>query len=160
MIIPIGYDQIRNIYGDPHFRDLGHGQLAVDPKWEDANMHKTPLPGYDRMVYMHNLIVQPTQNALARAITRRPDYKLRVIGCFAPRFKKTIKNGMIVYRSDAPSIHSWGAALDINPDTNTFGASSWDMPDEFVEEFLAEGFVWGGHFKTCDPMHFQLAHGV
>jgi hypothetical protein len=31
------------------------------------------------------------------------------------------------------------------------------MPPEVVRAFEAEGWVWGGRFRTPDCMHFQVA---
>jgi hypothetical protein len=111
--------------------------------------------------------------ALTNAVRRRPDYVLRTIGCFNPRCKKRIVRDAgghrrVIYRDGtngtdmAASIHSWAAAVDINPDTNAFGESSFDMPNEFVDEFEKLGFVWGGRWSDLsrDAMHFQYAKGV
>jgi hypothetical protein len=58
------------------------------------------------------------------------------------------------------SNHSFGTAVDINPDTNANGSSTFDMPPEVVDAFERHGFRWGGRYKavfnsTIDPMHFE-----
>lgn len=56
------------------------------------------------------------------------------------------------------SIHSWGIAIDLNPDTNRLGTPG-DMAPELVELFENFGFTWGGIFSRPDPMHFQFCSG-
>lgn len=66
------------------------------------------------------------------------------------------------------SIHSYGAAIDINPgdfDNDYFLGAGNDLrdksnpyciPDEVVEVFAKHGWYWGGNFSICvDSMHFQ-----
>lgn len=56
------------------------------------------------------------------------------------------------------SIHSWGAAIDIDAGNNAF-KDSWPlnstMPLEIMECFAREGWVSGGAFWGYDAMHFQ-----
>lgn len=59
------------------------------------------------------------------------------------------------------SVHSWGAAVDIDPERNSFG-TPWDeakgmMPHAVADLFAKEGWVWGGRWSKPDPMHFQAA---
>lgn len=62
------------------------------------------------------------------------------------------------------SMHAYGAAIDINPDANPMGNPWKDgngmMPVAVIEAFLAEGWTWGGDFKSRpDPMHFEATQG-
>jgi hypothetical protein len=87
-------------------------------------------------------------------------YVVRTLGCFAPRPKRV--NGDL-------SVHSWGLAVDINPDANPLAAQPGpvaavgqlgrDIPDAWVQAFEDVGFVWGGRFHRPDPMHFQWVRG-
>ena len=60
------------------------------------------------------------------------------------------------------SAHAWGAAIDLDPDKNSLG-QKWAkgkgmMPEVVIDIFKAEGWVWGGDFKSRpDCMHFQAA---
>jgi hypothetical protein len=59
----------------------------------------------------------------------------------------------------ALSLHAFGAAIDLNAETNKLGTEG-DMSPEVVEVFRHFGFVWGGDFGSRpDPMHFQYAKG-
>ncbi len=66
------------------------------------------------------------------------------------------------------SVHSYGAAVDINPgdyDNDYFLGKGNDLrdksnpyciPDEVIAIFEAHGWNWGGNFNICaDTMHFQ-----
>lgn len=51
------------------------------------------------------------------------------------------------------SPHSFGFAIDINPQTNQNHSDQFDMPPEVVAAFRRYGFRWGGEWK--DAMHFE-----
>lgn len=50
----------------------------------------------------------------------------------------------------------WGWEKDTNNDWMLIPQSSlWVPPDSVVRAFLAEGFIWGGHWDTFDTIHFE-----
>jgi hypothetical protein len=64
-----------------------------------------------------------------------------------------------------PRMHSWGAAIDINPahadywlwhrsGTINSGAVN-EIPPEIVDIFERHGFIWGGKWLHYDAMHFE-----
>lgn len=59
------------------------------------------------------------------------------------------------------SLHSWGIAIDINPDTNPYQPGSYsafqtDIPEQIINIFKKYGFAWGGDWPgERDPMHFE-----
>jgi hypothetical protein len=60
----------------------------------------------------------------------------------------------------ALSMHSWGVAVDINPQIGRFHNldDKVSYPQFIVDAFEKSGFEWGGHWAAAnvDPMHFQL----
>lgn len=58
-----------------------------------------------------------------------------------------------------PSMHSWGAAIDINASHGDYWlwprSRGDSMPVEIVEIFERHGFIWGGKWSHYDTMHFE-----
>lgn len=63
------------------------------------------------------------------------------------------------------SLHSWGIAIDINPDRNpyelgNYDAPTTDIPQSIIDIFKKHGFFWGGDWPgERDPMHFEWYGG-
>jgi hypothetical protein len=69
-----------------------------------------------------------------------------------------------IARSRSLSTHSWGIALDLNPEKTEYWRWAipakpirWKnrTPQAIVDAFEAEGFVWGGRWLHYDTMHFE-----
>jgi D-alanyl-D-alanine carboxypeptidase len=59
-----------------------------------------------------------------------------------------------------PSMHSWGAAIDINTAYAAYwlwprAAPASALPAEIIEIFERHGFIWGGKWSHYDTMHFE-----
>jgi len=58
-----------------------------------------------------------------------------------------------------PSMHGWGAAIDINPSFSEYWMwghrKARGIPYEIVSIFEAHGFIWGGKWSHFDTMHFE-----
>jgi len=59
-----------------------------------------------------------------------------------------------------PSAHSWGIAVDINWDTSYYHRDSKkkyanNVPQDVVNIFESQGFIWGGRWSHFDSMHFE-----
>ena len=67
--------------------------------------------------------------------------------------------------TDRTSMHSWGAAIDLNPafaDYWRWNRSADDppayknrIPAQIVAVFERHGFIWGGRWSHFDTMHFE-----
>ena len=130
------------------------GRTLTGNQWESRFMAIVPsMPLVPRRLYMNKAIVEPLTLALAACEALRDGYKLRTIGCFAPRGKRGNPSSL--------SLHSYGIAVDINSDTNPMRAPiQCDIPQAWIDAFCALGWTWGGKWRTPDPMHFQFATGV
>jgi hypothetical protein len=149
---PHGLDQIKMVYGDIR---VASGQVVAPRDWESDNMIMVfDLPGVPvRRLYVNKHVEPSLRAALAACVALNDGYVIRTIGCFAPRAKRV--NGEL-------SVHSWGAAIDINADTNPLsldGVLRRDIPDAWVAEFEKRGWTWGGRWKKPDAMHFQYVSG-
>ena len=59
-----------------------------------------------------------------------------------------------------PSMHAWGAAIDINTAYSDYwrwrhGAYRNRIPASIVAVFERHGFIWGGRWSHYDTMHFE-----
>lgn len=65
-----------------------------------------------------------------------------------------------------PSMHGWGAAIDINASATEYWRwrrpghdgelpSPRPIPQEIVDAFERHGFIWGGKWSHYDTMHFE-----
>jgi hypothetical protein len=85
-------------------------------------------------------------------------YEVRQFGCY--RFDSDNGGSNIGLKS----YHTYGAACDINWDTNPWSgdgsSKAYDMPQEYIKIFHDYGFTWGGDWHSVkDYMHFEW-HGV
>lgn len=67
-------------------------------------------------------------------------------------------NNRTMRNANLPSLHARGAAIDLDPDSNS-NFAPWPtratMPLEVIEEFAKEGWIAAGVFWLRDGMHFQ-----
>ncbi len=155
---PEGYGEICQVFGniEEYIREDG----TLSPAWEDEILALAPLP------FSIPLSWDPAKRA-----TRLRCHKL-LVPVFEALFQEIVDRGMrplvrtyggcYCFRrmrgGSRLSTHSWGIAIDLNPDTNPLG-SQGDMAPELVELFEEFGFTWGGRFSRPDPMHFQFCSG-
>lgn len=62
-----------------------------------------------------------------------------------------------IRKTNKPSNHSWGLALDINAPSNPMSTTfRSNIPPAVVAMWWSCGFYWGGWYRTLfDPMHFE-----
>jgi hypothetical protein len=135
---------------------------SLDAHWREDSLVLVNLPFRLRLAWdhtrtvsrmtCHHKMAQIFASVFGQIQSRDLQAKITSFGgCFSFRRQRT----------GAPlSTHSWGIAVDLNPETNPQG-SSGDMDAGIVEVFRAAGFEWGGDWtgKTRDPMHFQFCTG-
>jgi hypothetical protein len=99
--------------------------------------------------------VEERLNALLKRLRRYSQYLVNLGGSFMKR---------AVEGTSRPSPHSYGIALDINVKKSHYWrwqkpgvAPRWQnrTPQEIVDIFESEGFVWGGRWYHYDTMHFE-----
>ncbi len=156
---PNGLQEIIGTFGDiSHY--LADGILS--PEWVTDNMVRIDLPFPLVLSWDHS-----------QKVTKFQCHK-RMQKIFSPLFARIVSQGLqdkiksfggcYSYRpqraSSKLSTHSWGIAIDLNPETNAQG-SAGDMDPEVVAVFRSFGFKWGGDWagKRKDAMHFQFCTG-
>jgi hypothetical protein len=106
-------------------------------------------------IWVHTLVQEQTR-ALFDAWEQAGLSRLLLTweGSFVPRFQRGSPNAL--------SNHAWGTAFDVNYAWNKLGAipapvGARGSVRELVPLANQYGFYWGGHFRRCDGMHFEVA---
>ena len=151
-------EELNEFYGDPRG---GHG---VDANWYSRNI--VPLaPPYEMRFSWgprveHLPIHHKARDAFGEALLAIK--KLYGTQADIEAHRLHLTGGSFMFRlmrgsSTKLSIHSWGAAIDIDPQHNPFPAK-WRpgfIPREAAACFQTCGLVWRGASGDDDPMHFQ-----
>lgn len=153
--VPYGRTAIELLYGDPY-----------DPDFRSKHLATCTLPYFmvlswmpDRAVQqitVHRLVLDSLQDALQEVVDLVGEEKLHEMswdrwgGCYNIRPKTHGKE---------PSTHSWGISIDLNPHLGPYGRPAPGYPKVFIVAFESRGWIWGGRWRTPDPMHFQAARG-
>lgn len=156
--------QLREFYGNPDV----NGDGTPDRVWEGANL-TTFRPPY-RMVLAwdktreverircHRLVADDLKAILTEIFALYSNSQAEIEkarlhlygGCFNFRL---MRGGVKL------SVHSYGAAIDLDPEGNPLGAA-WNakkkmMPLPVVEIFRKHGWKWGGDWTRPDCQHFE-----
>jgi len=145
-------------YGGFKFQDLSGGNVRIIGDWERDNIVTVKVkvrgPMKQKSVQLHHRIAPMFVDLMEYLYEAFPGYFILQLGGFCPRHKMhDPKFGL--------SVHSWGAAVDINWDTNLVSKSLiTSFPPGFPEVFEGAGWNWGGRWRqTKDSMHFQFTRG-
>ena len=164
--VPNGIAEVFATYGDPRPLLDANGQMAAenDNLWQRQTLSRGDLPfaipldankpaaGSKTTFYAHRKLV-PVFEAVFEEIARL-GMQQRVHSWGGIYNFRPIRG-----TSSTLSLHGFGAAIDINSETNKLG-SEGDMDPGIVDVFEHFGFFWGGKFSgRTDPMHFQYATG-
>lgn len=151
-------------YGKPD-RD---GNGVPDRAWEDQNLIALVPPwrmvlAWDtavrlRSIRVHKKAAESLGRVLARVWEAYDRDQAKV-----DRARMHLYGGCYMFRlvrgGHSLSIHSWGAAIDLDPERNGLGVpydeSKGMMPQTVVQCFMGEGWTWGGRWGRPDAMHFQ-----
>lgn len=160
LVPPHGLDELCATFGDIF------GYIAtdhtLDPLWQTEFLARIALPfpmtlSWDRSqtvsaIICHKLLANVFTSVFGRIQSGGLQRKVNTFGgCFSFRPQRT---------GTKLSTHSWGIAIDLNPEKNAQGTAG-DMDAELIAIFRHEGFKWGGDWqgKSRDPMHFQFCTG-
>ena len=159
-VSPRGLDQILSTFGDIFKYVLPDHSL--DPRWQAEFLTRITLPfpltlSWDKsrtvtQMTCHKLLGAVFTEVFARVQSANVQEKINTFGgCFSFRPQRT---------GTKLSAHSWGIAIDLNPETNAQGTAG-NMDSGVVKIFRDAGFQWGGDWqgRARDPMHFQFCTG-
>lgn len=149
--------RVRNkVFFDKMYGDCRAGQVAPNlvrivwlPKTWGHEIRITRVNGVDRML-----------QAVSRELDDLPAEDRKYLYPTGGTY-----NCRPIPGTDRTSMHSWGAAIDLNPafsDYWRWGRSVEDVPayrnripPEIVAVFERHGFIWGGRWSHFDTMHFE-----
>lgn len=118
-----------------------------------------------KRIYCHKSLINPLEQAFRALIETGRVKELKTWdGCYNPRpirgyekqWKRYEVEGYPKEGAKYLSTHAWGMAIDVNAFENGLGKKP-KLTAGFVKCFTDAGFVWGGHFKRLDGMHFELS---
>lgn len=126
---------------DCYFNNFGNSENAVRKNLVTVNMFGKNLPV--------NKLAKDAFEKVNSELQGKTNYKFYDLGTF--NWRRNVNS------PSKQSLHSFGIAIDINPNENPNGnPCKWDLPQVVIETFKKNGFRWGGNYnKTCDTMHFE-----
>lgn len=150
---PHGYRDIVQGYGDPYVFLDDHAA------WEAQILAAFELP------FALHYCGAPVRRLRAHHLVG-PDLVAVFVDIQAEGLEAEVRefNGVYAFRQKRTnphefSVHTFGAAIDLNASRNPLGGQSTQHPG-LIEIFKAHGWTWGGDFSgTRDPMHWQAAGG-
>lgn len=158
VVPPVGLAAVEEFYGKFDYVEMSGGNVHITDSFERDNIVTLKnVAGCGRNIQLHRKVAPLFEACLIEARRRCPTYPIRLLGGFCPRHMQ--------HDPKAPlSIHSWGAAFDVNWDTCKMTPKNvpmiCDLPKPFIEAFTEQGFEYGGDWRNlCDAMHFQFATG-
>jgi hypothetical protein len=146
-----------------YFGNPGTAGGKPSPAWQSANLvlvecpwvlryEGTPVKG----LRVHKNVADSLRRVLA-AIWERVGQSQEEIDAIGMSTYGGGYNFRVMRGGSKLSMHSWGCALDFDPERNGLGDKTPAMDHRVVEEFEREGWEWGGHWSRPDGMHFQAA---
>jgi hypothetical protein len=141
--------RLKQVLGEPQYRPGRGDSVALHRAFSD-NVVNARVPALGT-VTCHRAILADLVGALDDIQRMGLGGGLRTYsGCYNPRLVRGGDSG------GALSRHSYGIALDVNTDANTFGGRV-SMDPRIVDAFHRHGFAWGGTWARPDGMHFEWA---
>jgi D-alanyl-D-alanine carboxypeptidase len=126
----------------------GTGLLEIDPAWIQDHIVTVTIPVVGRVSCNRKFLPQ-LRGAMKHVVTQGLEPTIHSFdGCFVARFDPT--------SSSTISLNAWGAAVEVNADTNRFGSPPVQDP-RLVALMHTWGLEWGGDQVVPDGMHFGYA---
>jgi hypothetical protein len=120
--------------------------IEVDPTWVQDHIVTVTIPVLGRVACNERLLPQ-LRNAMKDLVSQGLESTVHSFdGCFVARFDPSSLSGAV-------SLNAWGAAIDVNADTNRTGSPPVQDPG-LVSAMETWGFAWGGELIVPNGMQF------
>jgi hypothetical protein len=143
--------QVKARFGEFAMRRTGGPGLVQDPAWVRTHLVTAHVPQLG-VVTCNRALMRPLIAAMREvtvdglgATVHTADFQAEG-GCWNPNVVPGVAGTV--------SRHTWGLAVDINVDTNPFGAAPHQNA-RLVAILRRHGFAWGGAWLRPDAMHFE-----
>lgn len=149
--------------------EIGKDGLPTE-RWQNRFLTQIRLPYPMRLSWDHDTVVRSItcHKSVARDLSNILGEILEYYGSVAAvkEARMDLYGGCYNFRrmrgGSNLSMHSYGIAIDIDPERNPLGRK-WEpdkgmMPEAVIAIFKRHGWTWGGDWKSpADPQHFQAA---
>lgn len=120
--------------------------IEIDPTWVQDHIVTVTIPVLGRVACNERLLPQ-LRGAMKDLVSQGLESTVQSFdGCFVARFDPSSLSGAV-------SLNAWGAAIDVNADTNRTGSPPVQDPG-LVSVMDAWGFAWGGDLVVPNGMQF------
>jgi len=120
--------------------------IEVDPTWVQDHIVTVTIPVLGRVACNERLLPQ-LRGAMKDLVSQGLESTVHSFdGCFVARFDPSSLSGAV-------SLNAWGAAIDVNADTNRTGSPPVQDP-ALVSVMETWGFAWGGELIVPNGMQF------
>ena len=145
-----GGGSVRGLGGAPNYNTGPIRGRVPRPKHLRPHAPIVSIKDFQGHTVQVNKSVAKNFRGFLRALKRR-GYKINSIGGYADRN---------IAGTSTPSLHSYGFAIDINPQANpvTYGRRKTNMPRGVGRMARRFGLEWGGNWNGSkkDTMHFSV----
>ena len=139
---------VKRRFGEWAGRPQSSTDIEVDPTWVQDHIATVTIPVLGRVACNERLLPQ-LRGAMRDVVAQGLESTIHSFdGCFVGRFDPSSLSGAI-------SLNAWGAAIDVNADTNRTGSPPTQDP-ALVAVMEAWGFGWGGDLIIPDGMRFSF----
>lgn len=142
---------IKTALGEFAYSSRSGSDFSQDTAYIEANIIEAEVPILGA-VTCHETVVEMLRGAMNELVDDGLEHLVDpagFAGCWNPRYIRVTTG-----RPAGISRHAWGAALDLNADSNPVGSAGTQDP-RLIAVMGDWGFTWGGDWLVPDPMHFE-----
>ena len=158
----VGAADIKKVLSSQSVYTIVDGRVVFPNGWDTRNIISVTIPqlssvpavvGQRPQVHIFKDAANQLRSAFSEIEVEGVSDEIKLwCGAYAPR--------TVAHAENVVSAHAFGIAFDVNCNALQFGQNlnlaTAPRFRRIVETFRKHGFLWGGHFRLPDPMHFEL----